>query len=201
MVILVFLYFSFVQRTKNLRQAHKLSRLEAIYETESELSRKIHDEHGARLNQTMIMVQNDASKSHVLDSLELLYNHSRDLAREINDVDTGPNYWNGLLGMLTFRTPKSVKLFKIYNAGKMKSVALLLSDLSSGCTCLVGSKSGVSRPSNSSCDWIVDIMIAGILYDDSPAPGISNTFSGAHIVIAIWIARIVVRSAVVKSTT
>ncbi|MAU72026.1 MAG: hypothetical protein CML04_08005 [Pseudozobellia sp.] len=111
MVILVFLYFSFVQRTKNLRQAHKLSRLEAIYETESELSRKIHDEHGARLNQTMIMVQNDASKSHVLDSLELLYNHSRDLAREINDVDTGPNYWNGLLGMLTFRTPKSVKLF------------------------------------------------------------------------------------------
>ncbi len=109
--VLGFTFFIFVQRTKRLKQANKIARLEAIHDTEAELSRKIHDDHGAELNKAMLMVQNDVDKSVVLDSLEKLYHRSRDLAREINEVDTGPHFWEGLVAMLTFRTPNTVKLF------------------------------------------------------------------------------------------
>ncbi|SDE46460.1 tetratricopeptide repeat-containing sensor histidine kinase [Cellulophaga baltica] len=101
----------FVQRSKRLKQQNRTAKLEATYETEAELSRKLHDDFGGRLNHAMILVQNDAKKSVLLDSLEGLYNQSRDFSREINEVETGVNFKNNLLEMLHSHTPKNTKLF------------------------------------------------------------------------------------------
>ena len=111
LVLFGFVGYYFVQRTKRLRKEKEAAALEATYKTEEELSRKLHDDYGGRLNQTMLLVQNNADKLHILDSLEELYNQSRDFSREINDVETGENFWEGLLAMLQFKTPSNARLF------------------------------------------------------------------------------------------
>lgn len=103
--------YSFRQRTKRLRQKNKADKLVAAHETEAELSRRLHDGFGARLNQAMLMVQNDTDKSTLLDTLEGLYDQSRDFSREINEVDTGPNFKEEFFEMLRFRTPPIARLF------------------------------------------------------------------------------------------
>lgn len=103
--------YSFRQRTKRLRQKNKADMLVAAHETEAELSRRLHDGFGARLNQAMLMVQNDTDKSTLLDTLEGLYDQSRDFSREINEVDTGPNFKEEFFEMLRFRTPPIARLF------------------------------------------------------------------------------------------
>nr|WP_299214964.1 tetratricopeptide repeat-containing sensor histidine kinase [uncultured Allomuricauda sp.] len=110
-VLFGFVGYYFVQRTKRLRKEKEVAALEATYKTEEELSRRLHDDYGGRLNQTMLLVQNNADKLHILDSLEELYDQSRDFSREINDVETGENFWEGLLAMLQFKTPSNTRLF------------------------------------------------------------------------------------------
>ncbi len=109
--LLGFLIYSFRQRTKGLKQRSKTEKLTAIFQTEAELARRLHDDHGGKLNQTMLLVEGDADKSKILDNLEELYNQSRDFSREINAVDTGSNFWDNVLAMIQLRTPSKVKLF------------------------------------------------------------------------------------------
>ena len=109
--LLGFLIYSFRQRTKGLKQRSKTEKLTAIFQTEAELARRLHDDHGGKLNQTMLLVEGDADKSKILDNLEELYNQSRDFSREINAVDTGSNFWDNVLAMIQLRTPSRVKLF------------------------------------------------------------------------------------------
>lgn len=99
-LISAFSSYILIQRSKRLKQKNKTARLEAIYETESELSRKLHDDFGGKLNYAMQLVQNDSDKLILLDTLDGLYNQSRDFSREINDVDTGVNFKEFLFGMM-----------------------------------------------------------------------------------------------------
>lgn len=98
--ILGFTYYSFKQRSKRLKNENKTAKLEATYETEAELSRKLHDDFGGKLNHAMLLLQNGEKNSEVLNIVGGLYNQSRDFSREINDIDTGPNYKNVLFGMM-----------------------------------------------------------------------------------------------------
>lgn len=109
--ILGLLLYSFKQRTKRLKHENKTARLEASFETEGALSRKLHDDYGGKLNHTISLVQNGADTSVILDQLEALDKHSRDFSREINEVDTGENYKEELLGMLGSRKTPNIKLF------------------------------------------------------------------------------------------
>ncbi|MEP3211164.1 MAG: hypothetical protein ABJN95_18395 [Maribacter sp.] len=108
--------FGFKQRTKRLKQNGKVEKLEAIHETETELSRKLHDDHGGKLNQAMLMVQRDADKSAVLDILESVYDQIRNFSREINTVDTGPDFWKGLKATLVYKKPTEVGM--TFDGGK-----------------------------------------------------------------------------------
>lgn len=98
------------QRTHRLRQENKTAKLEATLETEGEMSRRLHDDFGAGLNQVMSMVEHDVEKNKLMDSLEGLYNQSRNFSREVNEVDTGPNFKEEFLEMLRFRTPTYANL-------------------------------------------------------------------------------------------
>lgn len=110
-VILGFAIYDSKQRSKRSKLKSKTEKLETIYETEAEMSRRLHDDHGGKLNQTMLLVENDVDKAKILDNLEALYNQSRDFSREINEVDTGPNFWSHLLAMIQLRTPAHIKLY------------------------------------------------------------------------------------------
>lgn len=102
--------FLLVQRTKRLQHEKEITALEAIRETEAELSRRLHDDFGGKLNLAMIMLQNNANTAEIIDVVDGLYNQSRNFSREINVVDTGSNFKNELFEMLRFRTPTDTKL-------------------------------------------------------------------------------------------
>tara|TARA_R110000765_G_scaffold295818_3_gene390981 strand:- start:10424 stop:12367 length:1944 start_codon:yes stop_codon:yes gene_type:complete len=108
--------FGFRQRTKRLKQKGKAEKLEAIQETEAELSRKLHDDHGGKLNQLMSLIQLNADKEVILDKTEELYNHTRDFSRTLNSVDTGPDFWKVLKVTLEFAKPGEVEM--MFNGGK-----------------------------------------------------------------------------------
>ncbi len=102
--------YGFRQRTKRLKLKNKTERLAAIQETEAELSRKLHDDHGGKLNKVMSLIQRNADKGLILDTVEGIYNHARDFSRELNSVDTGPNFWNGLKATLKYTKPAEVDM-------------------------------------------------------------------------------------------
>lgn len=107
-----FVSYFFSQRSKRLKLRNKTAKIEATLETEVELSRRIHDDFGAKLNHSMTLVQNNADKTVLLDTLDALYNQSRDFSREINEIDTEENYKNELFQMLSTYTSK-IKLYTI----------------------------------------------------------------------------------------
>lgn len=114
MVLLLGLGFAiyfFRQRTRQLQNLNKWAKLEATLETEAEMSRRLHDDFGAGLNQTMLMLQSDMDKTAVLDKLDILYNQSRNFSREVNEVSTGEHFKEAFLEMLRFRTPSDTNLF------------------------------------------------------------------------------------------
>lgn len=106
-----FAIYFFRQRTKRLEAKNRTARLEATLMTEAEMSRKLHDDFGAGLNQAMLMLQGDVDKEKVLDRLDILYNQSRNFSREVNDVSTGHLFKQEFLEMLRFRTPSGTNLF------------------------------------------------------------------------------------------
>ncbi|MEP5434400.1 MAG: hypothetical protein ABJP92_16550 [Flavobacteriaceae bacterium] len=108
--------YGFSQRTKRLKQKSKAEKLEAIHETEAQLSRKLHDDHGGKLNQAMLMLQRNTDKLVILDKLESVYNQIRSFSREINTVDTGPDFWNSLKATLEYT--KSAEVEMTFDGGK-----------------------------------------------------------------------------------
>ncbi|WP_142783818.1 tetratricopeptide repeat-containing sensor histidine kinase [Changchengzhania lutea] len=110
-ITIAFAIYFFKRRAEVLKQQNELEKLETIYSTEAELSRKLHDDFGAKINHSMLLVQNDSDKSILLDTLDELYNQSRDFSREINEIDTGKNYKNELFDMLSLYTSTQVKLY------------------------------------------------------------------------------------------
>ncbi len=99
-LLLGFLTYFFVQRSKRLKDQNKTAKLEATYETEAALSRKLHDDFGGKLNHAMLLLQGEENTTEVLNIVDGLYNQSRDFSREINDVDTGVNFKDFLFGMM-----------------------------------------------------------------------------------------------------
>ena len=117
LLTLGFVVYYLRQRTQRLAQENRSAKLEATLETEAEMSRRLHDDFGAGLNQAMLMVQSDTDKTKILDRLEGLYGQSRNFSREINEVDTGPYFKEELLGMLQYRTPENAKLYHSGSGG------------------------------------------------------------------------------------
>ena len=99
--ISAFAGFFSIQRAKRLKQENRTAKMEAIYETEADLSRKLHDDFAGKLNHAMVLLQNGSDNTDVLNVVDDLYNQSRDFSRKINDVDTGPKFKEVLFSMLS----------------------------------------------------------------------------------------------------
>lgn len=105
-----FVIYYFNQRTKRLVQENRTARMEATLDTEAELSRRLHDDFGSGLNQAMLMIQGKSDDHKVLDVIEGLYTQSRSFSREINEVETGRQFREEFMEMLSLRTPSNTKL-------------------------------------------------------------------------------------------
>ena len=103
-------YFIYQQRLKHLKAQNRADRMEAAYQTETLLSRRLHDDFGAGINHVMLLIQSKADASKILDELDILYQQSRDFSREINAVNTGAGYKDELIGMLDLHKPQEIRL-------------------------------------------------------------------------------------------
>ncbi len=71
-----------------LRVHHNKEKVRQIYNTETRISKKIHDEVANDLFQVMTKLQSPInSREQVLDSLESIYNKTRDISKENNIID------------------------------------------------------------------------------------------------------------------
>lgn len=91
LIILGHLLFRF------LKLKSKKEQLQAIYNTETKISKKVHDELANDIFQTLNYVeikdQNETLyKENLLDKLENIYEKSRSISRENNVIDTGENF-------------------------------------------------------------------------------------------------------------
>ncbi|MDO1513334.1 hypothetical protein Q2T41_11765 [Maribacter confluentis] len=100
LLLALFGIYYYGQRSRKLVQENKTAKLEATYATEAELSKKLHDEFGGKLNHAMLLLQDTDNHNEVMDIVDALYNQSRDISREINDVDTGIHFKEVLFGMM-----------------------------------------------------------------------------------------------------
>jgi signal transduction histidine kinase len=92
--------------TKYFINKNKRERIQATYNTETRISKKLHDELANDVFQTMTFaetqnLENPIKKDLLIDNLEKIYKKARDISRENNDVDTAEKYEEKLKQMIS----------------------------------------------------------------------------------------------------
>ncbi|WP_081211917.1 ATP-binding protein [Salegentibacter sediminis] len=93
----------------HLNQRHQKEKLKEIYNTESRISKKIHDELANDIYNIMSKMESTASEEE-LAGLESIYSRTRNISRENRSIDTGENYLHNLTAMLTSNTSVNTRI-------------------------------------------------------------------------------------------
>ncbi|MFT5891319.1 MAG: signal transduction histidine kinase [Dokdonia sp.] len=112
LLISIIAYYIQKQKTK---QKVKISKLQERYQTETRLSKRVHDEVGNDIFYLMTQIENDPSLLEknglkLLDGLQNIYSKARDISREYTDIDTGEGFPEELLSLLNSFGNKEVKI-------------------------------------------------------------------------------------------
>lgn len=88
-----------------IRSRNKRDKLKIAYNTETRISKKLHDELANDVFHTMTFaatqdLQNPIKKEALIENLDQIYNRTRNISKENNQIDTGENYENNLIEML-----------------------------------------------------------------------------------------------------
>ncbi len=83
-----------------LRQKHKREKIREANQTETRISKKIHDELANDVYNVMSEMENLVPAT-LIDKLEHIYSRTRNISRENASVDTGPGYINNLIATLS----------------------------------------------------------------------------------------------------
>ena len=86
-----------------LRQRSRREKIREIYLTESRISKRIHDELANDVYNLMSSIEGVAP-TEAVDRLEHIYRRTRDISRENSEIDTGENYLESLISMLSYNT-------------------------------------------------------------------------------------------------
>ncbi len=108
-----FAVYFFRQRTKYLSQQNKIVQFQASYETETRISKRLHDELGNDIFQVMLQYQNDPHDPNIKEKLNSTYNKARDISRENNEFDTEETYAEELHNMLENYAKNGIRLIVI----------------------------------------------------------------------------------------
>lgn len=89
-LLIVFLYFYLTARTNR-------QKFEATYQSETRISKKLHDELANDVYHTLAFVENrnlsvEENRNHLLQKLEDIYSRTRDISQENNSVLNNQNY-------------------------------------------------------------------------------------------------------------
>ena len=95
-----FALFFFRQRTKYLAQQNKIVQTRAAYETETRISKRLHDELGNDIFQVMLQYQNNPHDPEIVNRLNKTYNKARDISRENSEFEVDETYGEELTDML-----------------------------------------------------------------------------------------------------
>ncbi|WP_298499832.1 tetratricopeptide repeat protein [uncultured Algibacter sp.] len=76
-----------------LKIKHKKENIQQVYNTETRISKKVHDEVANDIYHVMNKLQSkDTKNEHVLDDLELIYSKTRDISKESGIIDLTENF-------------------------------------------------------------------------------------------------------------
>lgn len=100
-VLLFYLYYSY-QKRKQINSRHEKEKLQTVYKTETDISKKIHDEIANGIYQVMMQAQNENNplSEKSLDRLDEIYKRTRNFSHQISEINVNENYLNELQGML-----------------------------------------------------------------------------------------------------
>lgn len=99
-----FLYFI-------LRAKHKKEKLEQVYNTETRISKKVHDEVANDVYQVMTKLQNSTyHHEDVLDDLEDIYTKTRDISKESSAINMEQNFEDAITDLLFSYKSNSVNV-------------------------------------------------------------------------------------------
>lgn len=107
---IAFVVYFFRQRTKYLAQQNQMVQFQASYETETRISKRLHDELGNDIFQVMLQYQNDPHDPRIQAKLNTTYNKARDISRENNEFETDETYGEELSNMLQNYTQNGIQL-------------------------------------------------------------------------------------------
>lgn len=96
-IILLLISFFIIN---HLKQKHKREKVREVYNAETRISKKLHDELGNDIYNTMMLLQASNQDIILVDKLEDIYLRTRDISREYNRIDTGQKYAKELNSML-----------------------------------------------------------------------------------------------------
>ncbi|MDY8134660.1 ATP-binding protein [Aquimarina sp. 2201CG5-10] len=105
-----FVGYFFRQRTRYLSQQNKIVQFQASYETETRISKRLHDELGNDIFQVMMQYQNNPHDPQIPDKLNNTYIKARDISRENSEFETGVTYPEELNNMLQNYTQNNIQL-------------------------------------------------------------------------------------------
>ncbi len=105
-----FAIYFFRQRTKYLAQQNQIVQFQASYETETRISKRLHDELGNDIFQVMLQYQNDPHDPQIKDKLNTTYHKARDISRENNEFDTDETFAEELRNMLQNYSKNGIQL-------------------------------------------------------------------------------------------
>lgn len=93
------------------KQRYKREKIREVYNAETRISKKLHDELANDVYQVMIQMQNNkANNQEMLDKLEVIYKSTRDISREHNSFKTGKEYGAELNNMLSSYSSNDTKI-------------------------------------------------------------------------------------------
>ncbi|QYJ68256.1 tetratricopeptide repeat-containing sensor histidine kinase [Flavobacterium litorale] len=105
-----------------LRARHKREKLLQVYNTETRISKKIHDEVANDMYHVISKIQSE--DYNILDNLESIYNKTRDISRENNTIDLKENFNDCLYDMLlSFRNDNTVVITQNFNKVNWKQLS------------------------------------------------------------------------------
>ncbi|MCZ4317394.1 tetratricopeptide repeat protein [Aequorivita viscosa] len=114
-ILLTSIYIFFALRIK-----HKKERIEQVHNTESRISKKVHDEVANDVYQLMAKIQGNTNNNEaVLDDLEKIYNKTRDISNENSAIEIEENFSEQLNDLLLNYQTQSVSIVT-RNISKLK---------------------------------------------------------------------------------
>ena len=85
-----------------LNMRYKRKTLLKVYETEGNISKRVHDEVANDVYRMMAKLQSEeVSKEHTLDDLELIYRKTRDISKSIDPISVNEDFSNSLKDLMS----------------------------------------------------------------------------------------------------